>query len=108
MEGQEFKINKAVLNKIEHHAGLGLTQEQISSNPWSGCSNSKHQETGPSGDPRSNFARTRKDDWGTEFLPPGVLQVQRPGSDLCPQEPQPRVLVRAAAAAGQRQPRQAQ
>jgi DNA-binding XRE family transcriptional regulator len=30
MEGQEFKINKAVLNKIEHHAGLGLTQEQIS------------------------------------------------------------------------------
>jgi len=30
MEGQEFKINKALLNKIEHHAGLGLTQEQIS------------------------------------------------------------------------------
>jgi len=29
-EGQEFKINKSVLNKIEHHAGLGLTQEQIS------------------------------------------------------------------------------
>ena len=29
MTGQEFKINKSVLNRIEHHAKLGLTQEQI-------------------------------------------------------------------------------
>ena len=29
MTGQEFKINKSVLNRIEHNAKLGLTQEQI-------------------------------------------------------------------------------
>lgn len=29
MEGKEFKITKSVLNRIEHHAKLGLTQEQI-------------------------------------------------------------------------------
>ena len=28
-EGQEFKITKSVLNRIEHKAELGLTQEQI-------------------------------------------------------------------------------
>lgn len=27
--GREFKITKQVLNRIEHQAGLGLTQEQI-------------------------------------------------------------------------------
>ena len=29
MTGQEFKINKSVLNRIEHNAKLGLTQEKI-------------------------------------------------------------------------------
>ena len=29
MTGKEFKINKSVLNRIEHNAKLGLTQEQI-------------------------------------------------------------------------------
>jgi len=29
MPQPEFKINKSVINRIEHHAKLGLTQEQI-------------------------------------------------------------------------------
>ena len=29
MPQPEFKINKSLLNRIEHHAKLGLTQEQI-------------------------------------------------------------------------------